>query len=128
MSLDDKEECNELLEQGSAFSRVCQRPPLLVHSCHHTDSFPPPGLRDILKSWQEMCNEISQKSYDYLDYRDHRFDSDLEVFAASVRELLRRIHIMVEKEHEEIWETPMAYKMLARCGSAGCRIVPLVVP
>lgn len=21
---------------------------------------------------------------------------------------------MVEKEHEEIWETPMAYKMLAR--------------
>lgn len=62
-----------------------------------------------------MCNEISQKSYDYLDYRDHRFDSDLEVFAASVRELLRRIHIMVEKEHEEIWETPMAYKMLARC-------------
>ncbi|KAK3864739.1 hypothetical protein Pcinc_029599 [Petrolisthes cinctipes] len=72
------------------------------------------GLRDILKSWQEMCNEISQKPYDYLDYRDHRFDSDLEVFAASVRELLRRIHMMVEKEHEEIWETPMAYKMLAR--------------
>ncbi|XP_050711756.1 dynein axonemal heavy chain 5-like isoform X2 [Eriocheir sinensis] len=72
------------------------------------------GLRDILKSWQEMCNEISQKSYDYLDYRDHHFDTDLEVFAASVRELLRRIHIMVEKEHEEIWETPMAYKMLAR--------------
>lgn len=73
-----------------------------------------PGLRDILKSWQEMCSEISRKPYDYLDYRDHRFDNDLEVFAASVRELLRRIHTMVEKEHEEIWETPMANKMLAR--------------
>lgn len=85
------------------------------------------GLRDILKSWQEMCNEISQKSYDYLDYRDHHFDTDLEVFAASVRELLRRIHIMVEKEHEEIWETPMAYKMLARCGSPGRSVVSLVV-
>ncbi|ROT80144.1 hypothetical protein C7M84_001143 [Penaeus vannamei] len=72
------------------------------------------GLRDILKSWQEMCSEISRKPYDYLDYRDHRFDNDLEVFAASVRELLRRIHTMVEKEHEEIWETPMANKMLAR--------------
>lgn len=78
-----------------------------------------PGLRDILKSWQEMCAEISCKSYDYLDYRDRHFDDDLEVFAASVRELLRRIHMMVEKEHEEIWETPMANKMLARCGGAG---------
>lgn len=84
---------------------------ILVHLVWHPY---PSGLRDILKSWQEMCNEISQKHYDYLDYRDHRFDSDLEVFAASVRELLRRIHMMVEKEHEEIWETPMAYKMLAR--------------
>ncbi|XP_064087416.1 LOW QUALITY PROTEIN: dynein axonemal heavy chain 5-like [Macrobrachium nipponense] len=72
------------------------------------------GLRDILKSWHEMCVEISHKTYDYLDYRDPHFDNDLQVFAASVRELLRRIHMMVEKEHEEIWETPMAYKMLAR--------------
>lgn len=84
------------------------------------------GLRDILKSWQEMCSEISHKTYDYLDYRDHRFDDDLEVFAASVRELLRRIHIMVEKEHEEIWETPMAYKMLARYVQRICTMVVIV--
>lgn len=101
--------------------------PSPFHPCCLTDTLPPPGLRDILKSWQEMCNEISQKSYDYLDYRDHHFDTDLEVFAASVRELLRRIHIMVEKEHEEIWETPMAYKMLARCGSLDVALCHVVV-
>ncbi|XP_076055178.1 dynein axonemal heavy chain 5-like [Oratosquilla oratoria] len=61
-----------------------------------------------------MCDEISRKPYDYLDYRKPNFDSDVEVFAASVRELLRRVHTMVEKEHEEVWETPMAWRMLNR--------------
>ena len=37
------------------------------------------GLKDIIKSWQEMCKEVSQKSYDYLNYRDCQFDEDLEV-------------------------------------------------
>lgn len=74
----------------------------------------PTGLLDILKTWQEMCNEISEKSYDYLDFRDHHFEDDLDVFAARVKELLRRIHTMVEKEHEEIWETPMALRMLSK--------------
>ncbi|KAB7505780.1 Dynein heavy chain 5, axonemal [Armadillidium nasatum] len=61
-----------------------------------------------------MCAEISRKKYDYLEYKDDSFDKDLEVFAGSIRELLRRVHVMVEKEHEEIWDTPMALKMLAR--------------
>ncbi|XP_068204591.1 dynein axonemal heavy chain 5-like [Palaemon carinicauda] len=71
-------------------------------------------VRDILKSWKEMCTEVSHKSYDYLDYRSPRFDNDLDIFAGSVKELLRRIHMMVEKEHEDVWETPMAYRMLTR--------------
>ncbi|XP_063608047.1 dynein axonemal heavy chain 5-like, partial [Penaeus indicus] len=94
-----------------------------IRICHVLIAMTERGLRDILKSWQEMCAEISCKSYDYLDYRDRHFDDDLEVFAASVRELLRRIHMMVEKEHEEIWETPMANKMLARFERIG-EVVP----
>ncbi|KAF2364961.1 Dynein heavy chain domain-1 [Trinorchestia longiramus] len=72
------------------------------------------GLKDIIKSWQEMCAEVSQKTYDYLNYRDPQFDQDLEVFGSSVKELLRRVHTMVEKEHEEVWDTPMALRMLHR--------------
>ena len=37
------------------------------------------GLKDILKTWTEMCTEISMKGYDYLDYREERFEKDLEV-------------------------------------------------
>jgi len=38
------------------------------------------GLKDIIKSWQEMCAEVSMKNYDYLNYRDCQFDDDLEVW------------------------------------------------
>ena len=37
------------------------------------------GLKDIIKTWQEMVAEVSSKEYDYLDYRDEQFDDDLEV-------------------------------------------------
>ncbi|KAK9499797.1 hypothetical protein O3M35_002767 [Rhynocoris fuscipes] len=71
-------------------------------------------LEDVIKTFNEIKNCITSKSYDYLDQRNEEFDTDYEIFIQSTNTLKENIASTIEENYKGIWETLLGIKFLNR--------------
>lgn len=57
---------------------------------------------------------LTGREYDYLNYRDIKFEADFIDFMVKTEELRLALNKMIEKSYQSIWESPQAIKFLKR--------------
>ena len=64
--------------------------------------------------FRQMVDDITQKKYDYLDYKSSQFCSDYAEFRRGSASLLAQIRGTLEQGFHDVWETPQAFYFLGR--------------
>ena len=70
-------------------------------------------LKDKL-SFENSVQILKQREYDTLDFRDKRFDSDLDDFNKKVSHITQTLRTKLEKEYSNIWDTHHGFQYLKR--------------
>ncbi|KAK9877873.1 hypothetical protein WA026_020099 [Henosepilachna vigintioctopunctata] len=72
------------------------------------------ALEEVIQKFTELKSIVINKKYDYLDQRNADFDNDFKVFLAKTDEMKEHLSEMIEKNFDNVWETPQGIKFLAR--------------
>ena len=70
-------------------------------------------MKDKL-SFENSVQILKQREYDTLDFRDKRFDSDLDDFNKKVSHITQTLRTKLEKEYSNIWDTHHGFQYLKR--------------
>ncbi|KAF5296158.1 hypothetical protein FQA39_LY12612 [Lamprigera yunnana] len=72
------------------------------------------SLEEAVQSFGDVKGIVVAKPYDYLDQRNGEFDVDFETFMNQLEVLKREIANTIEKNFENVWETPQGIKFLTK--------------
>ena len=70
-------------------------------------------LNDKL-SFEALVNNLKLREYDYLDFRNKKFDVDFQDFNRKTDMLTQKLKTILEKTYKNIWDTPHAFQYLKR--------------
>ena len=70
-------------------------------------------LKDKL-AFETSIQILKQREYDFLDFRDKSFDSDLEDFQRKVGVMTQTLRTKLEKAYHNIWDTHHGFQYLRR--------------
>ena len=73
-----------------------------------------PVVEEIITMFRQMVDDITQKKYDYLDYKSSQFAADYAEFRRGSASLLAQIRGTLEQGFHDVWETPQAFYFLGR--------------
>ncbi|KAF0306204.1 Dynein heavy chain 5, axonemal [Amphibalanus amphitrite] len=71
-------------------------------------------VEEIITMFRQMVDDITQKKYDYLDYKSTQFATDYAEFRRGSASLLAQIRGTLEQGFHDVWETPQAFYFLGR--------------
>ena len=75
---------------------------------------PEDALADDQKKFEAAVNLLTQKDYDYLDFRNMAFDRDYGDFLNRMDDLTGRLQVKLETTYDGIWDTPHAFQYINR--------------
>ena len=70
-------------------------------------------LKDRL-SFETLVSTLKQREYDFLDFRNKKFDADFDDFNKRIQFLTTTLKTKLEKTYKGIWDTPHAFQYLKR--------------
>ena len=72
------------------------------------------ALADDSKKFNAAVKQLTEKDYDYLDFRNLSFDRDYSDFLGRMDDLTGRLQAKLESTYDGIWDTPHAFQYLTR--------------
>ena len=72
------------------------------------------SLSDDEKKFNTAVKQLTEKEYDYLDFRNIAFDRDYGDFLNRMDDLTGRLQAKLESTYDGIWDTPHAFQYLNR--------------
>ena len=72
------------------------------------------ALSDDSKKFNAAVIQLTEKDYDYLDFRNLSYDRDYSDFLNRMDDLTGRLQAKLETTYDGIWDTPHAFQYLAR--------------
>ncbi|KAL1130923.1 hypothetical protein AAG570_012164 [Ranatra chinensis] len=79
-------------------------------------------LEEVVKSFNETKNNITEKTYDFLDYRNEDFEEDFQNFIKESNSLKQKIANTIEENYKSVWETARGVTFLTRFEKVGEKI------
>ena len=72
------------------------------------------ALNDDSKKFNTAVKALTEKDYDYLDFRNMAYDRDYGDFLNRMDDLTSRLQTKLEAAYDSIWDTPHAFQYLDR--------------
>ena len=72
------------------------------------------ALSDDAKKFNSAVKQLTEKDYDYLDFRNTSYDRDYNDFLSRMDDLTGRLQAKLESTYDGIWDTPHAFQYLNR--------------
>ena len=72
------------------------------------------AVEDDKRTFHSLVNTLKMREYNFLDYRNGKFDMDFNDFNKKIDGLTRRIKKKLEETYDDIWDTPHSFQYLFR--------------
>ena len=72
------------------------------------------AVEDDKRSFEALVSTLKSREYNFLDYRNQKFDIDFGDFNKKIENLTKRVKKKLEEAYDNIWDTPHSYQYLGR--------------
>ena len=72
------------------------------------------AVEDDKRSFEAVVSILKLRDYNFLDYRNTKFDIDFVDFNKKIHNLTERVKRKLEDTYDDIWDTPHSFQYLAR--------------
>lgn len=72
------------------------------------------AVEDDKRTFEALVSTLKMREYNFLDYRNNKFDIDFNDFNKKVKGLTNKVKKKLENTYDNIWDTPHSFKYLYR--------------
>ena len=72
------------------------------------------SVEEDKRNFEALVNILKLREYNFLDYRNNKFDIDFVDFNRKIDNLTEKVRAKLESTYDDIWDTPHSFQYLAR--------------